>query len=142
MGVQDMDWENFDALSEYAKASTKKKLESVEKPNPYLDLFLLLWPGNWRKQLHKLNCAIEKDFKSKSKHKHSIQHIKSVTANDFFIFIGIIIISGAFGKGGKLLFEKESDRLKDGVFWMTPSIDLTPFMALRCFEDVFPTGFF
>jgi hypothetical protein len=110
-----MDWEKFDALSEYAKASAKKKLASVEKPHPYLDLFLLLWPGDWRKQLHQLNCAIEKDFNSKSKHKHSIQHIKPVTANEFFIFIGIIIISGAFGKGGKLLFEKESDRLKDGV---------------------------
>jgi hypothetical protein len=136
MGVRDMDWEKFDTLSEYAKASAKKKEASIEKSHPFLDLFLLLWPGDWRKQLHQLNCAIEKDFKSKSKHKHSIQYIKSVAANAFFIFIGIIIISGAFGKGGKLLFKKESDRIKDEVFRRTPSIDLTPFMAMRCFEDI------
>jgi hypothetical protein len=62
MGVRDTDWEMFDALSEYAKASAKKKEESVEKPHPFLDLFLMLWPGDWRKQLNQLNYTIEKGF--------------------------------------------------------------------------------
>jgi hypothetical protein len=52
----------FDALSEYAKASARKKEESIENPHPFLDLFLILWPGDWRKQLNQLNYTIEKDF--------------------------------------------------------------------------------
>ncbi len=42
-------------------------------------------------------------------------------------------------------FKKELDRLKDGVFRMTPSIDLTPFMVMRYIEDIktyFPQAFF
>ncbi len=44
----------------------------------------------------------------------------------------------------KLLFEKESERHKEGVFRMSPSIDLSPFMSLRHFEDIktyFPNAF-
>jgi hypothetical protein len=58
--------------------------------------------------------------------------------------LGIIIFSGAIGKGGKLLFEKEGDRQKEGVFCMSPSIDLSPVMSLRQFEDIktyFPSAF-
>jgi hypothetical protein len=63
---------------------------------------------------------------------------------EFFIFIGIIIFSGAVGKGGKQLFEKQCDRQKEGVFRMSPTIDLTPYMAMRHFEDIktyFPYAF-
>ncbi len=83
-----------------------------------------------------------KRFQSKLRHKHSIQYIKSVAANKINIFIGIMFISGAFGKGGKLLFEEESDRLKDEAFQMTPLIDLTP--LCDAFEDIkmyFPQAF-
>jgi hypothetical protein len=108
----------------------------MERPYPFLDLFLILWPGDWRKQLQQLNSAIERDYKNKSKHKHSVRQIKAVTANEFFVFLGIIIISGALGKGGRMLFEKESDRLKDGIFRMSPVFDLSPYMAMRRFEDI------
>jgi hypothetical protein len=74
----------FDALSAYAKASAKKKEASIEKTHLYLDLFLLLWPGDWRKQLHQFNCAIKKDFKSKLKHEQSVRYINSVTSHVFF----------------------------------------------------------
>jgi len=48
----------------------------------------------------------------------------------------IIILSGAIGKGGNLLFEKQVNRQKEGVFHMIPSINLSPYMALRLFEDI------
>jgi hypothetical protein len=116
----------------------------IKKPHPFMDLFLLLWPGDWKKQLQQMNEAIERDFKKKSKHKHSVRQIKPVSAYEFFVFLGIIIISGAVGKGGKALFEKEGDRLKDGVFMLSPVIDLSPHMSMRRFEDIksyFPQAF-
>jgi len=70
--------------------------------------------------------------------------IKAVSANEFFVFLGIIIISGAVGKGGKSLFEKDSDRLKDGIYRLSPVIDLSPYMSMRWFEDIksyFPQAF-
>ena len=89
-----------------------------------MKLFLLLWPGDWKKQLQQMNEAIERDYKKKCKHKHSVRQIKPVSAYDFFVFLGIIIISGAVG--GKTLFEKEAVRLKDGVFRLSPVINLSP----------------
>jgi hypothetical protein len=109
-----------------------------------MDLFLLLWPGDWNRQLQQMNEVIEREFKKKSKHKHSARQIKPVSAYDFFVFLGNIIISGAVGKGGKALFEKETDRLKDGVFRLSPVIDLSPYMSMRRFEDIksyFPQAF-
>jgi hypothetical protein len=138
-----MDWRKFDDLASYAKPSLKKE-SSSERPYPFLELLLLLWPGDWKKQLSQLNAAICTEYRNKAKHKHSVRQVKPVSANKFFIFIGIIILSGAIGKGGRLLFEKESSRLKDGTFRMSPAIDLSPFMALRCCEDIksfFPQAF-
>jgi len=105
IGIREMEWEKFDALASFVKASMKSK-PAMERPHPFLDLFLTLWPGDWRQQLQQLNLAIERDYKSKSKHKHSIRKIKAVSANEFFVFLGIIIISGALGKGGRNLFKK------------------------------------
>ncbi len=90
--------------------------KNIEMPQPYFDLFFSLWPGDWKKQLAQLNEAIERDYKSKSKNKVGIRCIRAVTENEFFNFFCIIIFSGAIGKGGKLLFEKESERHKEGVF--------------------------
>jgi hypothetical protein len=96
-----------------------------------MDLFLLLWPGDWNKQLQQMNEAIEREFKKKSKHKHSVHQIKAVSPYQFFVFLEIIIISGAVGKGGKAIFEKEADRLKDGVFRLSLVIDLSLHMSMR-----------
>jgi hypothetical protein len=35
-----------------------------------------------------------------------------------------------------VLFEKEADRLKDGVFRLSSVIDVSPHMSLRRFEDI------
>jgi hypothetical protein len=91
IAVREMEWEKFDALASFAKASMRSK-PAMERPHPLLDLFLTLWPANCREQLQELNLAIERDYKSKSKHKHSVRKIKVVKANEFFVFLRIIII--------------------------------------------------
>jgi hypothetical protein len=73
-----------------------------------------------------------------------IHSIRSVTNCEFFIFIGNVIFTGAVGKAGKYLFEKECNKQKECVFCMSPTIDLTPCMAMRHFEDIktyFPYAF-
>lgn len=49
-------------------------------------------------------------------------------------FFGIIIFSGAVSNVRKLLFEK--DRQKEGIFCIMPSINRSPYMASRHFEDI------
>ncbi len=58
-----------------------------------MDLFLLLWPGDWNKQLQQMNEAIDRKYKKKSKHKHSVRQIKPVSPYEFFVFLGIIMCS-------------------------------------------------
>jgi len=60
-----MEWDKFNRLSSYAKAFTKSKGNSLEKSQPFMDLFILLWPVDWKKQLQQLNEAIERDYKKK-----------------------------------------------------------------------------
>ena len=83
-----------------------------------------------------MNEEILKEYKMKSKNKVGIHSVRPVTQREFFIFIGIIIFLGAVGKGGKQLFEKQCDRQKKGVFCMSTTIDLTPYMAMMHFKDI------
>jgi hypothetical protein len=83
-----------------------------------------------------LNDEIIKEYRTKSKNKVGVCPIRPVTQCEFFIFIGTIISSGAVGKGGKNLFEKEQDRQKEGIFCMSPNIDLTPHMPMRHFKNI------
>jgi hypothetical protein len=69
-----------DAIESFAKASIKSQ-PAMKRPQPFLDLFLTLWLGDWREQLQQLNSVIERDYKNKSKHKHSVRKIKVVNAN-------------------------------------------------------------
>jgi hypothetical protein len=52
-----------------------------------------------------MNEAIEREFKKKSKHKHSVCQIKAVSPYNFFVFLGIIIISAV--KGAKHYLKKK-----------------------------------
>jgi len=132
IGVRNINWDRFNNLSSIIKFSKK----DAEIPQPFLELFLLLWPGDWKQQLAQLNEEILKEYRTKSKNKVGVCPIRPVTQREFFVFIGIIIFSGAVGKGGKNLFEKEQDRRKEGVFRLSPSIDLTPHIPMRRFEDI------
>ncbi len=132
LGVRNVNWDCFTSLSSIIKYSQK----DAEIPQPFLELFLVLWPGDWKQQLAQLNDEIIQEYRTKSKNKVGVRSIRPVTQREFFIFIGIIIFSGAVGKGGNNLFEKEQDRQKEGIFRMSPNIDLTPHMPMRCFKDI------
>jgi len=60
IGVREMEWGKFADLAAFGKASLKGKV-AMERPQPYLDLLLTLWPNDWVKQLQQLNSAIEKN---------------------------------------------------------------------------------
>jgi hypothetical protein len=136
-----MDWDNFNQLPSYAMASIKNKSAVTEKITPLWICFFFF--GLVIGRSSQRNEAIKLDYKKKCKHKHSVCQNKSVSAYEFFVFLGVIIISGAVGKGGEALFKKEADRLKDGVFRLSPGIDLSPHMRMRRFEDFksYYTGF-
>jgi hypothetical protein len=75
--------------------SLKIQKKDGEIPQPFLKLFLLLWPGDWKQQPAQMNEDILKEYKTKSKNKVGIHSIRPVTQREFFIFIGIIIFSEA-----------------------------------------------
>jgi hypothetical protein len=85
IGIRNVNWEKFKSLW------TKDKATRSEVPQPYLDLFLTVWPGDWKKQLIQLNKVIESEYKTKSKNKAGVRRIKQVSEKEFFIFFGIII---------------------------------------------------
>jgi hypothetical protein len=63
LGIRTMDWTQFRELCNMAK-SGKMKDRMLQ---PFFGIFLLLWPGDWKKQLAQLNEAIAKDYAAKSK---------------------------------------------------------------------------
>ncbi len=101
IGIRNINWEKCNLLQ------AKNKVTKSEISQPYLDLFLTLWPGDWKKQLIQFNKVIESKYNTKSKNKVGVCRSKKVTKKIFFIIFHIIIFFGAIGKGGKLLFEKE-----------------------------------
>ncbi len=90
-----MDWMKFHELHNIAKSG--KKIDRV--PQPFFDLFLLLWPGDWKKQLVQMDEATAKNYAAKPKNKVCDHHIKPISESEFLIFC-ITILSGVIGKGG------------------------------------------
>jgi hypothetical protein len=89
IGIREMEGDKFNRLCFYAKVSVKSK-SNEEKPHLFIDLFLLLCPGDWKKQLQQMNEPIEREFKrvqKKSRHKHSVRHFKPIFAYDYFDFL-------------------------------------------------------
>jgi hypothetical protein len=72
VGVSDMDWRKFDELASHTKSSLKKE-STAERPYPFLELLLLLWPGDWKKHLSQPNVAMLSEYRNKAKHKHSVR---------------------------------------------------------------------
>jgi diketogulonate reductase-like aldo/keto reductase len=83
LGIRSMAWLQFHELHNMAKSGKNKKERITQ---PYFDLFLLLWPGDWRNQLAQMNKAIAQDYAVKSKNKAGVRCIKPVSENEFFIF--------------------------------------------------------
>jgi hypothetical protein len=131
IGLHQIEWDKFNSMSSYAKAFTKSKGNSLEKIST---LYGLVY-SSLARWLEEAASGIKRGNRTR---------LKAVSANEFFVFLGIIIISGAVGKGGKSLFKKDSDRLKDGIYRLSPAIDRSPYMSMRQFEDIksyFPQAF-
>ncbi len=63
LGIRSMDWMQFQELRNMAKSGKKKD----RMPQPFFDLFLLLWPGDWKNQLSQLNEAMQKTMQPSQK---------------------------------------------------------------------------
>lgn len=144
LGVREINWENLKNLSEKLKRSsasasstfrspTKKK---KKLPTPYLDLFLSLWPGDWQQQLQQMNLLIQKNIESCRKNKKGTRNVREVTPNDFFVFIGIIVISASAQTGGQNLFESAEQHYKKGMQKVLPTVNMTKYMTKTRFEEI------
>jgi hypothetical protein len=109
---------------------------------PHLRLLQKLWPGDWKQQLKQLNAKIAVDNVT-GRFKQKVNH---VSEQQWWVFIGILISAGPHGKGGKRLWEKQSQ--SNGFFGMTHPINYGPgglnIMPYYRFNDIkacFPWAF-
>ena len=129
-------------FKKFAEDSIKSKKDGYNFP--FLKLLQTLWPGDWCQQLNRLNLYIETDY---NKTKDSKRRMSSVSKNEWWVFIGILIGAAPLGKGGNLNlfdhYESEShsfvERInlghhKNGKGYMS----LDRFKKLR---SVFPRSF-
>ena len=147
LGVREMKWELFNELrkkvKENASKTTKRKCNFASPsskqgnlPTPFFDLFMLLWPGDWQQQLHQLNVMIDREHQNKSKNGKIPKKITSVSQNEFFVFIGVIISAGPAGRGGRNLFQSESEVRKNGINLLLPLVNFENFMKYYRFNDI------
>ena len=100
IGIRNVNWEKFKSLW------TKDKATRSEVPQPYLDPFLTVWPGDWKKQLIQLNKVIEREYKTPSERiKRVFAESNKYQKKNFSFSLALSFFSEAIGKGGKLLFE-------------------------------------
>jgi len=113
--------------------ATKKKV----KLYPYQNIFLALWPGNWKKQLRQLNEEIEKaQSNSNGSQKKGIRVVKPVSRKEWWRFIALIIAASVVGYGGHRLWESESSRAEDGRRQFSELPNFGRYMPLRRFEEI------
>jgi hypothetical protein len=106
IGVQQMEWDKFNRLSSYAKAFTKSKGSSLEKTQPFMDLFILLWSGDWKKQLQQLNEAIERDYKKNQSTNILSAKLRQFQQTDFLSFLESLSFLGLYVKGANHCLKK------------------------------------
>jgi hypothetical protein len=104
-----MNWKKFTDLKDKMKQHTRETRVDTTIPylsiSPFFDLFLLLWPGDWKNQLNNLNVQIVTKNESNRRNQSRHRAIALVSDNEFFVFIGIMIAAAPAGKGGAALFE-------------------------------------
>ena len=72
----------------------------------YFLLFRYLWPGEWQKQLAQMNEYL-RDFRRTQPRRW--KKVNKVSEHEWWKFIGILLFGSSVGKGGKNLYEKESN---------------------------------
>ena len=61
-----------------------KDRKAGDESAPLLELFMMLWPGNWKQQLQQMNIEI----KGRASRRQRVYH--PISEQEFWIFVGII----------------------------------------------------
>jgi hypothetical protein len=142
IGVCGINWRNFIELKERMKQRTKDSRVNATIPylsiSPFFNLFLMLWPGDWKNQIHNLNTQILAKNESNRRNQSRHRPIALVSDNEFFVFIGIMIAAAPAGKGGAALFECSRKRYNSGVRKISAPINYSSHMSQRRFEELRP----
>ena len=85
----------FDFERKFSEESIKSKKKDYNFP--FLELLQTLWPGEWRQQLERLNSFVEHNY---NKNRASKRRMSSISQNEWWRFIGILIGASPLGKGG------------------------------------------
>ena len=97
-----------------------------------MDLFALLWPGDWKDQMDNINSRIS----NKRKNGKDIDHISQC---EFWKFMGIMIISASIGEGGTKLWPKDFNKdIPIGYQANNESFDASKFMPYWRFAQLKP----
>lgn len=97
-----------------------------------MDLFSLLWPGDWKDQMDNINNCIT----NKQKNGKDIDHISQC---EFWKFMGIMIISASIGEGGAKLWPKDFNKdIPIGYQANNQAFDASKFMPYWRFTQLKP----
>jgi hypothetical protein len=121
-----------------ARQYEKPKADSVEL-YPYLELFMILWPGNWVTQLQRLYEAIAKDEKKLKRNGRKGKGSKAnkpVSQDEWWKFIGIIVAAAVTGYGGQRMWETTKSREAMGKRMISTPPNFGAYMPERRFEDI------
>eukprot|EP00978_Attheya_sp_CCMP212_P033928 scaffold139680_cov35-Attheya_sp.AAC.1 len=100
---------------------SKKRNKNGSKKKKKMKLFPLLqhlWPGDWRKQLGKMNAAIVANNQQMIKANRRKEDgkrtkvIQEVSENEFWLFQGILISASLFRRGGQHLWPTHAEQMK------------------------------
>ena len=111
----------------------------MENENGYFyKLFVHLWPGDWRYQLSQMNNEI----RSKNRQCRG-RKIKEVSKNEWWKFIGVIVLAGAVGKGGSFLWEKgnQYESLTEPINIGPGGLNIISKTRFDEIKEIFPTAF-
>lgn len=149
MGIREIEWSKFQKLSDGLKQKVNASEEASSNlfnnpttkldsklPTPFLDLFLLLWPGDWQQQVQQCNFLIKKEQERARKNRIKLKKIREISENEFLVFIGVIIIAGATNTGGKNLYDTAMNSFKNGLQKVLPPINMTKYMSKTRFNEI------
>ena len=71
-----------------------------------MDLFILLWPGDWKKQLQELNEEIEQDYKKNQSTNILSAKLRQFQQMNFLSFLESLSFLGLYVKGANHCLKK------------------------------------
>lgn len=164
IGVRGFDFERFNQQERRIKKPKNKGPSTNIHGTPqqkqilssldylYLELFMHLWPGNWKHQRHLWNTEIERrnELSRKSRPKRGNisatrpSPVKPVSEHEFWVFVGILIASSLHRENGHNLWVTEEQRIESGRRLHTAPPNFATYMPFGRFKAIkgsFPAAF-